>query len=99
MHACSLISVFSGSFSANNLLATIPAWGPEYQLSFEFSLTSLPQSDELTLVMLTSSGSATPGEAGNRVPATFITTEGQVTSVKISVDVGTSTPWDMALEE
>ena len=95
------ISVFSGSFSANNLLATIPVWGPEYQLSFEFSLTSLPPSysSDSTMVMLTNSGTTTAGEAGNRVPATFLRTEGQDTSVLVSVDIETSAPWEMAAEE
>ena len=82
----SLISVFSGSFSANNLLATIPVWGPEYQLSFEFSLTSPCGGGETVCSIIVLANNA----AG--VPATFLeqTELDQQFQLKISVDLGDS---------
>ena len=67
-----IISVFTGSFSVNNLLTTIPVWGPEYQMSFEFSVTSDTEWDVSTLIVFTSTGRAEGSESGTRVPATFI---------------------------
>ena len=84
------VSVFSGSFSAHNVLATLPVWGPEYQLSFEFSLSSPCGGGETkcSLIVLTNTTTAS-------LPAIFLD---QLT-LKISADMGEWGSFDTIQEQ
>ena len=69
------------------MLMTIPFWGPEFSVSFEFSLNS--HCVELTCTMITFSSSATDSTTteGDKIPATFASNDEKV-SVFVAKDSG-----------
>ena len=66
---------------------TIPFWGPEFSVSFEFSLNS--HCVELTCTMITFSSSATDSTTteGDKIPATFASNDEKI-SVFVAKDSG-----------
>ena len=75
--------MFSGSFSATNVLATIPVWGPDYQVSFEVPpLSHCGGETDCTMIVFTNTAA--------RVPATFLTKTELGFNLKIKVDLGES---------
>ena len=62
----------SGSFGDKNLLMTLPSWGPEFSVSFQFSINSHCVQLTCTIITFSSSASDTTISQGDKIPAVYV---------------------------
>ena len=84
-----------------NILGSIPTWGPEYKLSVEIYIDSFGNSsnNRNTEILRLNAGDAAYGKAGYMIPALYTDsgTSGNLRQIQIATQIGDNWSWSKTI--